>query len=85
MQPESATHSLAQELGLNALEAERHYAALDWLGEARPRIERNLAAKHLSDDVLVLYDLTSTWVTGRRCALARYGSWRDKAVKRATG
>ena len=27
--------------------------------------------------MLVLYDLTSTWVTGRHCALARYGYSRD--------
>ena len=77
LQPESATHSLSQVLGLDAFEAERLYAALDWLGEAQPRIERTLAAKHLSDGVLVLYDLTSTWVTGRRCALAHYGYSRD--------
>jgi hypothetical protein len=77
LQPECATHSLSQVLGLGAFEAERLYAALDWLGEAQPRIERSLAAKHLSDGVLVLYDLTSTWVTGRHCALARYGYSRD--------
>jgi hypothetical protein len=77
LQPECATHSLSQVLGLGAFEAERLYAALDWLGEAQPRIERSLAAKHLSDGVLVLYDLTSTWVTGRHCALAHYGYSRD--------
>ncbi len=77
LQPECATHSLSQVLGLGAFEVERIYAALDWLGEAQPRIERSLARKHLSDGVLVLYDLTSTWVTGRHCALARYGYSRD--------
>src|SRR5216683_2000028 len=77
LQPESATHSLSQVLGLGAFEAERLYAALDWLGEAQPRIERSLARQHLSDGVLVLYDLTSTWVTGRHCALAHYGYSRD--------
>lgn len=35
LQPESATHSL---MGLGAFEAERIYAALDWLGEAQPRV-----------------------------------------------
>ncbi len=77
LQPESATHSLSQVLGLGAFEAERLYAALDWLGEAQPRIERSLARQHLGDGVLVLYDLTSTWVTGRHCALAHYGYSRD--------
>src|SRR5260370_21876617 len=73
LQPECATHSLSQVLGLGAFEAERLYAALDWLRDAQPRIERSLARQHLSDGVLVLYDLTSTWVTGRHCPLAHYG------------
>jgi len=77
LQPECATHSLSQVLGLGAFEAERIYAALDWLGEAQPRIERSLARQHLGNGVLVLYDLTSTWVTGRHCALAHYGYSRD--------
>ncbi|KWR84604.1 IS1634 family transposase [Cupriavidus sp. IDO] len=77
LQPQCATHSLSQVLGLGAFEVERLYAALDWLGEAQPRIESSLARQHLSDGVLVLYDLTSTWVTGRHCALARYGYSRD--------
>src|SRR6202022_4531172 len=77
LEQECATHSLSQVLGLGAFEAERLYAALDWLGEAQPRIERSLARQHLSDGVLVLYDLTSTWVTGRHCSLAHYGYSRD--------
>ena len=51
--------------------------ALDWLGEAQPRIEPRLARRHLADGMLVLYDVTSTWVTGRHCALARFGYSRD--------
>src|SRR5260370_22146538 len=73
LQPESATHSLSQVLGLGAFEAERLYAALDWLGEAQPRIERSPARQHLSARVRGLYDLTSTRVTGRHCALGPYG------------
>lgn len=77
LQPECATHSLSSLLGLGEIEVDQLYAALDWLGEAQPRIEAALAKKHLANGVLVLYDLTSTWVTGRHCALAKHGYSRD--------
>ncbi|QUN32346.1 hypothetical protein KB879_32055 (plasmid) [Cupriavidus sp. KK10] len=53
------------------------YAALDWLGDAQEGIEKRLARQHLSGSTLVLYDLTSTWVTGRCCELAAHGNSRD--------
>lgn len=77
LQPQCATHSLARVLGLGDLEVDALYASLDWLGKAQPRIEAALARKHLANGVLVLYDLTSTWVTGRHCALAKHGYSRD--------
>jgi len=77
LQPECATHSLGVVLGLGAVELEAVYAALDWLGQAQSRMETALARKHLANGVLVLYDLTSTWVTGRHCALAKHGYSRD--------
>ena len=44
-------------------------------------IEKKLAAKHLVDSVnpgpMVLFDLTSAWVTGRCCELAARGYSRD--------
>ncbi|MGA7950938.1 MAG: IS1634 family transposase [Thiobacillaceae bacterium] len=77
LQPQCATHSLSHVLGLGEIEVDQLYAALDWLGESQPRIETALAKKHLANGVLVLYDLSSTWVTGRHCALAKYGYSRD--------
>jgi len=62
-------------LGLGAFEAERIYAALDWLGEAQPRIERSLAAKASERRRAGCSRLTSTW--SRRLALAHYGLSRD--------
>ena len=53
------------------------YRALDWLQEAQPAIERRLARAHLLGSTLVLYDLTSTWLTGRCCELAVRGHSRD--------
>lgn len=74
---QTATHSLSRLLKLGDVGLEQVYAALDWLGEAQEGIEKRLARQHLAGHTLVLYDLTSTWVTGRCCELAAYGYSRD--------
>ncbi len=53
------------------------YGAMDWLLERQKRIERGLAKRHLGEGCLVLYDLTSVWMEGTRCPLARRGHSRD--------
>lgn len=53
------------------------YGAMDWLLERQDRIERGLARRHLGEGCLVLYDLTSVWLEGRSCPLARRGHSRD--------
>ena len=53
------------------------YTAMDWLLERQERIERGLAKRHLGEGCLVLYDLTSVWMEGRSCPLARRGHSRD--------
>ncbi len=53
------------------------YGALDWLLARQDRVERALAARHLAAGSLVLYDLTSTYVEGSHCPLARHGYSRD--------
>ena len=77
LRDETATHSVSRLLKLGDVELEQVYAALDWLGEAQEGIEKRLARLHLSGSTLVLYDLTSTWVTGRCCELAAHGYSRD--------
>ena len=74
---DTAAHSLGRVLGLGASEPEALYRALDWLHEAQPAIEKRLARQHLVGSTLVLYDLTSTWLTGRCCPLAARGHSRD--------
>src|SRR5512134_84768 len=73
----TAIHSLGATLGLGAVTAKEVYAALDWLGRAQPAIEKALAKRHLKDGTLVLYDVTSSYLEGRRCELARFGYSRD--------
>src|SRR5215469_12675912 len=43
----------------------------------RPTIEAALAKRHLVDGTLVLYDVSSSWLEGRCCPLARFGHSRD--------
>jgi transposase len=73
----TAAHSLGAQLALGAVDEDELYAALDFLGEAQPRIEAGLAKRHLRDGCLVLYDLTSSYLEGRKCELGHYGYNRD--------
>jgi hypothetical protein len=73
----TASHSLGATLDLERVTAKEVYAALDWLGQAQPAIERALARRHLGDGTLVLYDVTSSYLEGRCCELARFGYSRD--------
>ena len=73
----SATSTLGEELGLKAVQAEDLYAAMDWLVKRQWRIERALAKRHLHDGTLVLYDVSSSYLEGRRCPLAARGYSRD--------
>jgi hypothetical protein len=74
---DTANSSLGRVLGVGQCSADDLYAALDWLHDAQPSIERRLARQHLLGSTLVLYDLTSTWMTGRCCELAARGHSRD--------
>ena len=74
---DTANTSLGRVLGVQQCTPEMLYRALDWLHEAQPAIERRLAREHLRGSTLVLYDLSSTWLTGRCCELAAHGHSRD--------
>jgi hypothetical protein len=73
----TAAHALGAVLGLGAVDEDELYGALDLLAAAQPKIETALARRHLKDGCLVLYDLTSSYLEGRRCELARFGYSRD--------
>jgi hypothetical protein len=73
----TASHSLGSTLGLGAVTAKEIYGTLDWLGKAQPAIEAALARRHLKDGTLVLYDVTSSYLEGRCCALGQFGYSRD--------
>jgi transposase len=78
LEAETASSSLNACLELGPVSEDELYAALDWLIERQSEIERKLAARHLQEGSLVLYDLTSTYFEGRCCPLAHYGHSRDE-------
>jgi hypothetical protein len=75
--PNSATSTLGEMLGLETVEAEDLYAAMDWLEARQAKIEKALAQRHLHDGTLVLYDVSSSYFEGRHCPLAKIGHSRD--------
>jgi transposase len=64
-------------LGLSAVADDELYAALDWLLARQPAIETALARRHLQDGTLVLYDVSSSYLQGHCCPLAKRGYSRD--------
>jgi hypothetical protein len=77
LKEETASSSLASELHLGAIADEELYEALDWLRARQSRIENKLARKHLQDGTLVLYDVSSSYYTGRGGSLVQHGYSRD--------
>jgi transposase len=69
--------TLAAELGIEGVDEDDLYAALDWLVERQAGIEDRLARRHFSEGELVLYDVSSSYFEGRSCPLAKLGYSRD--------
>jgi hypothetical protein len=76
-----ADTTLGTDLEVTDASTDEVYAAMDWLADRQEAIEKKLAAKHLGPKVnpsrMALFDLTSSWVTGRCCELAARGYSRD--------
>src|SRR3954464_4077984 len=75
--PATASSSLGEALGLGEVDDDELYAALDWLHQRQPAIETILANRHLRHGTLVLYDVSSSYLEGRCCPLAKRGYSRD--------
>ncbi len=70
--------TLAGELAVEGTGEDDLYAALDWLAERQPQIERRLVRRHLRPGEHVLYDVSSSYFEGRSCPLAQLGYSRDR-------
>jgi len=69
--------TLPEMLGLGDADEDELYEAMDWLLERQGNIETKLAARHLEEGGLALYDLTSSYFEGSTCPLAALGHNRD--------
>jgi hypothetical protein len=76
-----ADTTLGADLNVASVSTDEVYAAMDWLLGRQSGIEKKLAARHLDPTVnpsrIAMFDLSSSWVTGRHCDLATRGYSRD--------
>ena len=77
LHPQSAVSTLGHLLDLGEMDENDLYQAMDWLVRRQGAIEQRLAKRHLSDNTLMLYDLTSSYFEGHTCPLAQRGHSRD--------
>jgi len=71
------TTTLAKELSVEGANEDDLYEAMDWLVARQERIEKKLAARHLREGAVVLYDVSSSYYEGQTCPLAQFGHDRD--------
>ena len=69
--------SLPTLLGVSDANEDDLYVAMDWVLGCQDRIEKKLAARHLNNDGMALYDLSSSYFEGVTCPLAALGHNRD--------
>ncbi|MGH8918063.1 MAG: IS1634 family transposase, partial [Actinomycetes bacterium] len=73
--------TLGPDLAVAGVHTDEVYAAMDWLLARQNDIEKRLAMRHLAPEVnpsrIAMFDLSSSWVTGRACPLAARGYSRD--------
>ena len=77
LSPDTADSSLGTVLGLGPVSGNEMLALLDWLLARQQWIQTSLANRHLQDATLILYDVSSSYLEGRRCPLAAFGYNRD--------
>jgi transposase len=77
----AAHHAVEDILGVADFDEEELYGALDWLAEQQPKIEQRLYREYVQrtgkPPVLVLYDVTSSYLEGNQNELAAFGYNRD--------
>jgi len=71
------TRTLPQDLRIEHATEDDLYQSMDWLLDHQETIEKKLAARHLEDGALALYDLSSSYFEGKTCPLAAIGHNRD--------
>jgi Transposase DDE domain len=77
LRTETATSSLGHVLGVAGCDEDDLYEAMDWALQRKDAIENALAARHLENGTLVLYDVSSAAFDGHTCPLGKIGHARD--------
>jgi len=72
-----ADTTLPETLDVSVADEDDLYDAMDWLLERQSSIVNKLAGRHLGNNALALYDLTSSYFEGQTCPLAALGHNRD--------
>jgi len=72
-----ADTTLAETCAVEDADEQQLYGAMDWLLERQDRIQKKLAARHLAQGAMALYDLSSSYYEGATCPLAKRGYSRD--------
>lgn len=70
--------TLGVDLAVTEASTDEVYHAMDWLLARQETIETALAGRHLDHGGMALFDLSSSWLEGRKCALGAFGYSRDK-------
>lgn len=71
------TTTLPEILGVSDADEDDLYDTLDWLLQKQGLIEKKLAARHLTEGGMALYDLSSSYFEGSTCPLGALGHNRD--------
>ena len=77
LRPATASTTLGEVCSVSWADEDDLYSAMEWLLGRQGPLEDGLAARHLRDGVLVLYDVSSAAFEGRTCPLGKIGYPRD--------
>jgi Transposase DDE domain len=77
LRAQTATSTLGAVLDVAGADEDDLYAAMDWALQRKDSIETALAARHLTNGTLVLYDVSSAAFEGHTCPLGAIGHARD--------
>jgi hypothetical protein len=69
--------TLGADLGVVDASTDEVYAAMDELLTRQDDIQAELARRHLTEGGIAMFDLSSSWMEGTSCELARRGHSRD--------
>ena len=77
--------TLGADLGVAGASTDEIYAAMDWLTARQDEIEKKLAARHLAEGGIAMFDLSSSWVEGSRLRAGRVRAFPRRQARPPAG